>query len=241
MQIGNFLKESFIDYPEKISSIVFSPGCNFRCPACYAKHLLRKGQNINEADFFSYLNSRKGWIEGVVLCGGEPTLQKDLADFARKIKDTGLNVKLDTNGSNPLILEELKQKNLIDYVAMDIKGPEYLYSLITGRKENLTKNIEKAMIIVPQFPDYEFRTTIVPINRNNGNFDFMTTEEVVDIAKWLIEITKSNKYRYYLQPFVPKKGQLINPEYEKFPETPINLLKEIQKEIVKYLPNCEIR
>ena len=242
MQIRNFVRESFIDYPKKLCSVVFSPGCNYACPAGYCKHLLEKGINIDNELFFDYLDSRKGWIEGVVLCGGEPTLQIGLEDFVRKIKKMGFPVKLDTNGSNYSILQKLKQENLIDYVAMDVKGPPQLYASLVGKKYlDFRDEVEKGMVLVTQFPDYEFRTTIVPVKRDNNEFSFMKVKEVVDAAKWIVERTGRNGHKYYLQPFVPEENELINKRLEEFPETPRELLEEIKKETIKYLPNCKIR
>jgi len=241
MNIGAWKKESFIDYPGKLACIIFVSGCNYRCPACHAKYLLEKGKNIDEKDFFDYLDSRKGWIEGIVLCGGEPTLQPDLANFARKIKEKGLAVKLDTNGNNPGVLFELKKENLIDYVAMDVKGPSYLYPIITGKDYVNLKNIEKSIIITSQFPDYEFRTTIAPLDRRNGKIDFMTIKEVCSIAKWIVGVTDDDEHKYFLQPFVPRKGELVDSRFEKFSETPKQLLEDMKVEVRKYLPKCDIR
>ena len=198
MKIGEFLKESFIDYSGKISAVVFSPRCNYRCPACHAMALLTSNRKRSEEEFFDYLDSRKGWIEGVVLCGGEPTLEPRLVDFAGKLKKKGLAVKLDTNGSNPEVLSELKKEGIIDYVAMDVKSPRELYETVTGVSEVNLKNIEESLKIVSKFPAFEFRTTIVPLNRGNERINFMTPEEVEDIAKWIIETTKSNKHKYFL-------------------------------------------
>jgi len=238
------VKESYIDYPGKISSVVFSPGCDYACPAGHCKHLLEKGINIDNKVFFDYLDSRKGWIEGVVLCGGEPTLQIGLEDFVRKIKKMGFPVKLDTKGSNPSVLANLQKENLIDYVAMDVKGPDYLYPQIIGKDYiDFRDEVEKGMVLATQFPNYEFRTTIVPVKRDNNEFSFMTVKEVVDTAKWIVERTGRNHHLYKLQPFVVPKdgGKLVDSTLEEFPETPKKLLEEMKKETIKYLPNCKIR
>ncbi len=239
MKIKDFLKESYIDYPEKISAVVFSPSCNFKCPACHAKHILESNEKIEEKEFFNYLDTKKGWIDGVVLGGGEPTLELDIVNFARKIKDKGFAVKLDTNGSNYSVLKELK--NLVDYVAMDIKGPSYLYASITGKEYiDFRDWVEKGMNIVTQFPDYEFRTTIVPVVREGG-ISFMSIQESEDTAKYIIEVTGRNEHKYYLQRFVPRKNGLLDERLEKFSETPIGLMEEMKKKVIEYLPNCKIR
>lgn len=239
MRIREFLKESFIDYPGKISAVVFSPGCDYKCPACHVRHLLSPGEDKEEKEFFDYLDSRKGWIQAVVLCGGEPTLQPDLTGFVRKLKQRGLAVKLDTNGNHPQVLKKLYEKDLIDYIAMDVKAPRESYETVTGISGVNLQNIEESLQIVSEFPDYEFRTTIVPIIRKE--IDFMTPKEVGDIAKWVVEVTGDSAHRYYLQPFVPRRGELINPQLEEFPETPKDLMERAHREAIKYLSNCKIR
>lgn len=239
MRIREFLKESFVDYAGKISAVVFSPDCNYKCPACHAMVLLTSNGKRSEEEFFDYLDSKKGWIDGIVLGGGEPTLEPGLADFARKLKERGLAVKLDTNGSNPEVLLELKREGIIDYVAMDVKAPRELYETITGISGINLQNIEESLQIVSEFPDYEFRTTIAPIIRKE--IDFMTPKEVGDIAEWIVEVTGDSAHRYYLQPFVPRQGELINPRLEEFPETPKDLMEKAHREAIKYLSNCKIR
>jgi pyruvate formate lyase activating enzyme len=242
MQIRNFRRESFIDFPLKVSSVIFSPRCNYKCPSCHAKSLLEEGNNIDEKEIFDYLESRKSWIEGVVLCGGEPTLQLDLIYFAEKIKKMGFAIKLDTNGSRFAILQELKESKLIDYVAMDVKGPQELYPNLVG-KEFLDRrdDYEKAIAIVSQFPDYEFRTTVVPVIRNNKEISFMTPEELGETAKLIYDCTGRDNHKYFLQKFVPRENGLINSRLENFPETPKKILEEGKKAAMKYLPNCKIR
>lgn len=239
MRIRNFLKESYNDYAGKVSAVVFSPGCDYNCPACHVKHLLNPGEDKEEKEFFDYLDSRKEWIQGVVLCGGEPTLQPDLAGFVKKLKQRGLAVKLDTNGNHPQVLKKLYEEDLIDYIAMDVKAPKELYETITGVSGINLQNIEESLQIVSEFPAYEFRTTISPIIRKE--IDFMTPKEVGDIAKWIVEVTGDSAHRYYLQPFVPRQGELIDPRLEEFPETPKDLMEKAHREAIKYLSNCKIR
>lgn len=239
MQIRNFLKESFIDFPSKISTIIFSPGCNYNCPSCHAKYLLDKNENIDEKIFFDYLNSRKDWLEGVVLCGGEPTLQPDLVDFSKRLKEKGLLIKLDTNGSNCEVLSLLK--GIVDYVAMDVKAPKELYAKVVGKNSLQEENYANAIKIVSQFPNYEFRTTVVPVIRNDKEISFLTPKEIGDTAKLIYEITGKNNHKYFLQSFVPRKNELVNSRLENFPETPRKLLEEGLIEAKKYLFNSDIR
>jgi len=245
MQIRNFLRESYNDFPGKVpSAVIFVPGCNYNCPACHAKHLLGEGKNMEEKEFFDYLNIRKGWIEGVVICGGEPALQHSLPSFLKKIKKRGLAVKLDTNGSNYVVLGDLLKERLVDYVAMDVKGPPQLYADLTGQEfVDARDGYEKAIAVVSQFPDYEFRTTAVPVVRREGEISFLTAQEIGETAKLIYDCTGSREHKYFLQPFVPHKGEgiLLDSRLEEFPETPRGLLEEMKKEAVKYLPNCQIR
>lgn len=243
MKIAGWRKVSFIDYPGKTSTIIFTPGCNYQCPACHAKNLVENKnlQELSEEEIFKYLDSRKGKINAVVICGGEPTLQEGLKDFCEKLKEKGVAVKIDTNGSDYTGLKDLLAKGLVDYVAMDIKAPSYLYKRATHRDDLDPRNVEKGISVVSQFPDYEFRTTIVPFYRENGEKSFMTIREICDIAKWIVKITKKDSHKFFLQQFVPRKYELIDSGLESFPKTPIGLLEEMKKEAKKYLPNCEIR
>lgn len=239
MQIRNFLRESFIDYSGRISSVVFAPGCNYKCPACHAKHLLQEELNINEKEFFEYLDSRKGWIDGIVICGGEPTIQPDLIGFLYKLKEKDFAVKLDTNGSRPRILRYVLERGLVDYVAMDVKGPEELYGQITNSDMDFDR-IKNSIELVSKFPNSEFRTTIVPVRRN-AEITFMTPEEIGNTAKMIYDYTGNGEHKYFLQLFVPRKGELIDSKFEEFPETPQELLERGKIEARKYLYNTEIR
>ncbi len=242
MKIAGWQKVSLIDYSGKSSTIVFTPGCNYRCGYCYNPELVRdaSGKEYDEEEIFQYLDSRKGKINAVVICGGEPTVQEGLVSFCRRAKEKELAVKLDTNGSNFQVLQDLLRDGLVDYIAMDVKAPPYLYEKATRKESNL-RNIERGIAIASQFPGYEFRTTVIPIKRRNGQADYMTIGEVCDIAKWIISTTDDDSHKYYLQPFVPGKKGLLDPDFEKIQETPIRLLEIMKREVRKYLPNCEIR
>src|SRR5690554_5488754 len=166
MKIIGFQKTSLIDYPGKIVSIIFTQGCNFKCPYCHNSDLIFF-QSVNNEYFphdyiFSFLKKRKGLIDGVSITGGEPTLQPDLYNFIVKIKDINLNIKLDTNGSNPELIKSLIDDKLIDYIAMDIKGPLDKYECIIDNKINTDKIIKSISLIKNSKVDYEFRTTVVP-------------------------------------------------------------------------------
>ncbi len=192
MQIGGVQKTSLLDFPDKISAIVFTQGCNFRCGYCHNPELIVKRNEPvwTSSGFFDFLNTRKGKLDGVVITGGEPCLQIDLIDFIKEIKAMGFIVKLDTNGTFPDKLQ--KSLPYIDYVAMDIKAPLDKYSEISRVNVN-SENIQKSIdIIMSSGIDYEFRTTVV---KSQLSYD--------DFAK-IGELIKGAK-KYYLQKFVPSK------------------------------------
>jgi pyruvate formate lyase activating enzyme len=193
LPVKGMQKTSLIDYPGKICSILFLAGCNFRCGFCQNPDLITDTGSLPsmpESEIFDFLSSRKKWIDGVCITGGEPCLYKDLPDFVRKIKETGLLVKLDTNGTAPGMLEYLVKNKLVDYIAMDIKASPERYEKVAGAEMEI-KDIEKSIELIKNSGiEYEFRTTVVP-----GLFD---KEEALKIGKWL----KGSK-RYFIQQFRP--------------------------------------
>ncbi len=231
MKIGGLQKLTLIDFPGKLACTVFLIGCNFRCPWCYSRELvlseeIKKQPKISEKDFFDFLKTRKRLLEGVVVCGGEPTINKDLPEFIKKIKKLGYSVKLDTNGSNPTMLKDLIDKKLIDYVAMDIKLPKEKYPKFFGKQVKV-KNIEESIKILKNSKiDYEFRTTIVPT--------ILTKEDIIKIADWIKSAPK-----YYLQNFRAEKT--IDPKFEKVKPYPDKYLLEIHKAISPFFEVCQIR
>lgn len=171
MRIGGFTKQSFIDWEGKTTAVIFTKGCNFRCGYCHNPELvypklIEQSEDIPVAEIFDFLSTRKNWLDGVVITGGEPTVQKDLKDFIVKVKKMGFVVKLDTNGFLPKILKELLKSNLIEYVAMDIKTVFDLeaYQNICGSKDQqLLQKVEESVEILKESGiDYQLRTTVVP-------------------------------------------------------------------------------
>lgn len=224
--IGGIQKTSLLDYPDKISAIVFTQGCNFNCGYCHNPELLNSKKDICSPDvFFEFLEKRKGKLDGVVITGGEATLQIDLLPFIKEIKSRGFLVKLDTNGYKPDVLKETLK--LVDYVAMDIKAPLEKYSQITNTEVDTTKIKNSIELIMKSNVDYEFRTTVLKSQ--------LTFEDFEQIA----ELIKGAK-RYYLQKF--EASSEINDEKlrtqksysNKEFETIIELLK-------KQIPNVELR
>ena len=223
MILGGLQKLTLIDYPGKLAAIIFVSGCSFRCGFCYNPELvlpekIKEHPKISEDFIFDFLKERQGMLEGVVITGGEPTIQRDLPDFLKKIKNLGYSVKLDSNGSNPEMLKELIDKKLIDYIALDIKGPREKYQKITGAEVDLEKIKKSVELAKNSNIDYEFRSTILPIVH--------TKEDIVNMAKWI-----SGAKVYYLQQFRPEKT--LDPKYEKYKPFSQEQLKEIQKECNK--------
>lgn len=165
MVVGGVQKNSMIDYPEKISCVIFLSGCNFDCPYCHNPDLVNgcaeRSVDLAEADILQFLEERRNFLDGVVISGGEPTLQPDLADLCRKIKQMGYPVKLDTNGSRPQVLEKLLENDLIDYVAMDVKTDPGNYSPFIQKKHHPDRIIASIRMIMESGLPYEFKTTCI--------------------------------------------------------------------------------
>ena len=225
MLIGGLQKLTLIDYPGKLAATVFCLGCNFRCPFCYNAELvlpekIKNQPRISEKEFFNFLKERKGLLEGVCITGGEPTTYDDLPFFIRKIRKLGYLVKLDTNGSNPKMLKKLIDEKVIDYAAMDIKGPKEKYNKVAGVKVDIEK-IQKSIDILKEGRvDYEFRSTVLPRVHSR--------KDVTNMARWI-----QGANVYYLQQFRPEKT--IDPEYEKCKPFSQEELELIQKECNKYV------
>lgn len=193
MRIGGIQKCSLIDYPGKISAIIFTIGCNFHCPYCHNPELVNEtATEIPEDEVLEFLVRRKNLLDAVTITGGEPTIHEDLIPFIQKVKALGFLVKLDTNGTNPQLLETIQKNALVDYIAMDIKAPLYKYSASVGRPVD-TENIKKSisLLIAGKIP-YEFRTTVVK--------SLLMPEDIQSIGESI-----KGADTYYLQKFVPTK------------------------------------
>ena len=198
MKIAGFDKLSLLNYPDLVSATIFTNGCNFCCPYCQNSALvLEANQNelIPEEEVLEYLSSRRKLLDGVCITGGEPTIQKDLKSFIKKIKDLGLKVKLDTNGSNPEVIKDLIDNNLIDYIAMDIKTVFSKYSLIANRNVDTLDIASSIQIIKSSNIEYEFRTTVVK--------EFVSYEDLMFILDYL------NCKNYYLQKFEDRESNIV--------------------------------
>lgn len=189
MQIHGFNKTTLLDYPGIVAATIFTGGCNFRCPFCQNADLVLNPNSqplISEEEVLNHLSKRKGITKGVCITGGEPTLQKDLPDFIKKIKELGLLVKLDSNGYRPEIIEALIEDNLLDYIAMDIKSSITGYSRVAGVDVDTEKIRKSISLIMNSGVPCEFRTTVVRELHN--------TETMKDIATLIMGAD-----RYYLQ------------------------------------------
>jgi len=205
MFIGGLQKFTMLDYPGKIAAVVFTMGCNFRCPFCHNPEivnpkLINYDNEIKEEEILEFLESRKNNLEGVCITGGEPILQLGLKEFIRKIKEMGFSIKLDTNASHFGIINDLVENNLVDYWAIDIKTSPSKYKIMT-KKNDVIENLEKSIdLITNSKSELELRTTVVPGYVNQKDFD--------DIINWLNDINKNifpKLSRYSIQNFRPEK------------------------------------
>jgi pyruvate formate lyase activating enzyme len=195
MKIGGFQKVSLIDYPGRISAVVFTQGCNFRCPFCHNPELVDPGRFedlIPQKEILSFLERRRGRLDAVVITGGEPTMQPALVPFIIQLRSMGFQVKLDTNGALPDRLEEMLDRKLLDYVAMDIKAPLERYGEVTKTKPDQQLIRRSISLIMASGLDYEFRTTAV--KSLLGPADIEQIGRLIPGAK-----------RFVLQKFVPTK------------------------------------
>ena len=227
MQILGLNKTTLLDYPEHVAATVFTGGCNFRCPFCHNMDLVlgEVEPALSTEDFFAFLEKRKGILDGVCITGGEPTLQKDLPDFIRGIRDKGYLVKLDTNGYRPKVLEELLRENLLDYVAMDIKSSVENYPRVTGMADLDVTGIQESVSLLKSAGiPYEFRTTVVKGLHRIDEFD--------EIGRWL-----QGAEAYFLQAF-RENEQVPDKSLSSFSEAEMREMKQLAE---RYIERVELR
>ncbi len=174
MRIVGFQKLTLLDYPGKVACILFTGGCNFRCPYCHNGELVLRADEFppfSDDEIFSYLDKRKGVLDAVVVSGGEPTIQSDLEDYLAKIKERNLLIKLDTNGLMPDVMRNLVEKKLVDYIAMDVKNSLEDYAKTVGLKSvDTSKILESIEYLKSGHVEYEFRTTVTKELHKENNF-----------------------------------------------------------------------
>ncbi len=223
-------KTTLIDFPGKIACTIFLGGCNFRCGYCYNRDLVFGNPNLQSQsieDFAAFLDTRKGILEGVCVTGGEPTLYPSLEKLLRMIKEKGFLVKLDTNGTNPLILSQLIEKKLIDYVAMDVKAAYEHYETVIGVKRSLEQIKQSVEMLKNSKINYEFRTTVIP--------QIHTAAEMNLIGNWI-----RGAQKYYIQNF-RKAPTCIDPKFSEWPSFSLEELQNLKKIMEPYVENVSIR
>lgn len=205
MNIAGFQKLTLIDYPGKLATTVFTVGCSFRCPFCHNPELVERGtwnveQSSQEKNFFKFLKTRIGKLDGVCITGGEPTIQPDIIEFIKKVKKLGYKIKLDTNGTRPDVLRKIIGEKLVDFIAMDIKNHPGKYDRTTATKGDIERIKLSVELIRHSGIDYEFRTTVVP--------GLHIEEDFKKIAEWL----KGSK-SYWLQKY--RQSKILDPTLPK--------------------------
>lgn len=228
MNIQGLQKLTLLDYPEKVACTIFTAGCNFRCPFCHNASLVTHVDPHNEIkkeEVLGFLRKRQGILDGVCISGGEPLLQPDIEEFLVEVKNIGYAVKLDTNGSNAVLLQRLVEQGLVDYVAMDIKNAPGKYGETIGIKEYHLENILQSVdFLLSGSVTYEFRTTVVR--------ELHKREDFAAIGRWI-----RGAERYYLQGFVDS-GDLIQPGLRGYTKDIMEQALEIVK---RNVPNAELR
>ncbi len=228
MRIGGLQASSLIDFPGTISAVVFTVGCNFRCPYCHNPDLVLETPEriIPTEEILEFLRARQGVLPAVTVTGGEPTMHEDLCDFLAQIRALGYRIKLDTNGTNPEMLERAVERGLVDYVAMDIKAPLARYARVVGSTVNTTAISRSVAFLLEGGVEYEFRTTVVRSQ--------LSAEDIMEIGKEL-----SGAKRYYLQQFVPAKT--LHPTFRRAMSYSTQELREFAHALSASIDHCDVR
>jgi pyruvate formate lyase activating enzyme len=232
VRLKGWVRTSLIDYPDHIATVLFTGGCNFRCPPYHnADLVLRPAEmpDLSLEEVWTFLSRRAGLVDGVVLTGGEPTLQSDLIPFLRQVREQCLDVKLDTNGYRPNVLAALLDGGLVDYVAMDVKAPPEKYALLTGLAADgldVTCLERSIALLQSSAPSYEFRTTVVP--------GLLDEDDVEEIARWI-----AGAERYALQQFRPL--HTLDPALETVAPYPVGRLQAMAQRAGRWVVQVIVR
>ena len=226
MRILGFDKLSLVDYPGLTAAIIFVGGCNFRCPFCHNSGLVdAREAEISKSEIFDYLTKRKSLVDAVCVSGGEPTLYGDLPNLISELKNLGFKVKLDTNGTNPQMLKQLVQENLLDYVAMDVKNSMTKYPKTSGCSGSLLDNVvESIEFLKTNVVPYEFRTTLVQ--------EFHDEKSIEEMGRLLCGADK-----LYLQKFVENENCI----FQGLHEVQTNQAENFKKMLKNYVNNVFLR
>lgn len=228
MNIQGLQKLTLLDFPGKMACTLFTAGCDLRCPFCHNSRLVihpPKETEYSEEDILSFLQKRKGILEGVAFTGGEPLMQPDIFEFIQKIREMGFRIKLDTNGTFPDRLKKIVNAGLVDYIAMDVKASKENYPSSVGIGGYDTSKVDESIrFLLENKVDYEFRTTVVN--------EFHDAESMEELGKWI----KGAK-RHYIQAF-KDSGELIGFGLTEVSKQNMLAFKEI---MLKYVDECELR
>ncbi len=229
MKIGDIQRFSLIDYPGRICAIIFTQGCNFRCPYCHNPELVEPslyGTGVAEREVMAFLERRRGKLDAVSITGGEPLLQRDLITFIEQVRALGYMVKIDTNGSFPQVLKEMLDKGLLDYIAMDVKAPLEKYREVVKASIQPESIAQSIQLIMNSGIDYEFKTTVV---------NSLLTGQDLEKIGILIKGAK----RYFLQQFVPSKT--LDPAFMNEKPWADDELSAVKERLETVLPSVAIR
>ena len=227
--IKGFIETSFLDWRGHLSSVIFTGGCNFRCPFCHNSDLVLQHDrvpDIPDAQIFAHLMKFRKWIDRVVITGGEPTLQRGLPLFAKRLKEKGFKVKLDTNGSHPGVVKDLVAAGLIDYIAMDMKGPISGYNRWCGTTVHPAAIEESIDFISATSLEHEFRMTVVP---------FLHKE--VDVYEAASRVAKAK--RFFVQDFVPRNT--LNPAFAHLRPFSPDRMTKIRQKVEGIIQDAQVR
>lgn len=230
MNIRGLFKTSLVDYPGKVSAVIFTGGCNLRCGYCHNPDLALNSpelEKIEESEVFSFLEKRKSLLDGITVSGGEPALDSGLIPFLEKVRSIGLSIKLDTNGFFPHVITECAERKLIDYAALDVKTSPEKYPSLTGRPVIFKDVLSTLNVLRDLSIDYEIRTTCVP--------GFVTVSDIHKIGSAIGRVK-----RYYLQQFVNRNVLIDSGIRDLVPYT-VAYLRELQSGAEKFSEYCSIR